>query len=228
MNIDLVSRVAPFVLYMVFIALEEAIRFLVGKGVLSLDDQSMLFLYPIKVLAVGVLLVLLRKRYTEISFGEIFRPAVLLSSLAAGVVVFVIWIHMDFPAAVMGTLRGFDPSIVEGGAARTFLVLSRIAGAVLVVPVMEELFWRSFLIRYIIHPDFSKVALGRFTWSSFVITVVLFGVEHNLFLAGMMAGVVYNVLLYRTRSISACIVAHGLTNLLLGFYVLQTGKWYFW
>ncbi|MGA7827253.1 MAG: CPBP family glutamic-type intramembrane protease [Geobacteraceae bacterium] len=56
----------------------------------------------------------------------------------------------------------------------------------------------------------------------------MFGLEHNLFLAGIMAGIAYNLLLYRTKSLSACILAHGLTNLALGIYVLQTGKWYFW
>jgi CAAX prenyl protease-like protein len=93
---------------------------------------------------------------------------------------------------------------------------------------MEELFWRSFLIRYVISPDFSRVPIGMFTWSSFLITAVLFGLEHNLFVAGILAGIAYNLLLYYTRSLSACILAHAITNFILGVYVLQTGKWHFW
>ena len=93
---------------------------------------------------------------------------------------------------------------------------------------MEEIFWRSFLIRYIISSDFEKIPIGRFTWSSFLISTVLFGLEHNLFLAGMMAGIAYNLLLYRTKSLAHCIFAHAVTNLLLGIYVLATGKWQFW
>ena len=93
---------------------------------------------------------------------------------------------------------------------------------------MEELFWRSFFIRYLIGPDFSKVPIGMATWPSFLLTTVLFGLEHNLFFAGIMAGIAYNLLLYYTRSISHCIIAHGLTNLLLGIYVLTTERWHFW
>jgi CAAX prenyl protease-like protein len=93
---------------------------------------------------------------------------------------------------------------------------------------MEELFWRSFLIRYIIGNDFSKIPIGTFSWASFLITVVLIGLEHHYFLAGMMAGAVFNLLLYFTRSISQCILAHAVANLALGIYVLQTGKWLFW
>ena len=104
----------------------------------------------------------------------------------------------------------------------------RIAGAVLVVPLMEELFWRSFLIRYIIDKNFDSVRMGTFTWASFLITAVLFGFEHNYILAGIMAGVFYNLLLYKTRSLAQCVLAHAVTNLALAIYVVSTGKWQFW
>ena len=58
---------------------------------------------------------------------------------------------------------------------------------------MEELFWRSSLVRYIISPDFSKIPIGRFTWPSFLITAVLFGQEHNQLLADMLAGLAYTI-----------------------------------
>jgi len=61
-----------------------------------------------------------------------------------------------------------------------------------------------------------------------VLTTVLFGFEHNLWLAGMMAGAAYNLILYYTKSISQCITAHAVTNLCLGSYVLYTGRWQFW
>lgn len=213
---------------MIFIALEDILRFLAGKGMFAVPEQSFLFLYPVKVLSVALVLFVCRKSYAEIDSKEIFRPIVTLSALVAGIGVFVLWINMDMAPAVIGTLKGFNVNLIQGDTARVFLVLSRLAGASLVVPVMEELFWRSFLLRYIISPDFTKVPIGTFTWSSFIITSVLFGLEHNLFLAGILAGLVYNLLLYRTRSLFSCILAHGVTNLALGMYVLQTGKWYFW
>jgi CAAX prenyl protease-like protein len=228
MNNAVLSRIAPFSLYMVFIALEETLRFLAGKGLFTIPDTYLLCLYPLKVLSVAMVLYLFRKSYVEIRFRELFSPFISLAALIVGVAVFILWINLDQPFATMGTLRGFDPNIFGEEGMRFFLTTSRLAGAALVVPVMEELFWRSFLIRYIISPDFSKIPIGRFTWPSFLITTVLFGLEHNLFLAGILAGIAYNLLLYRTRSLSACIFAHGVTNLALGIYVLQTGKWYFW
>jgi CAAX prenyl protease-like protein len=228
MNNAIACRVAPFALYMAFIALEELVRFCAGKGLFAFSERSLLFLYPVKAVSVAFVLYLFRKRYNEIVSAELIRPHVALAALVTGVGVFAMWITMDFPSATMGTLRGFNPNLLREDTARIFLTASRLAGAALVVPLMEELFWRSFLIRYIISPDFSQISIGRFTWPSFLITVVLFGFEHNLFLAGILAGVAYNMLLYLTRSLSACILAHGVTNLALGIYVLQTGKWYFW
>lgn len=228
MNIALMSRVAPFGLYMAFIALEELLQFLYKHGLLAITNKEMLFVYPLKIVSVALLLLLLRRNYTELIFREVLNLRYLVISLVVGVIVFAFWIRLDFPGVTMGTLRGFDPTVITDTTLRNILIISRLFGAVLVVPVMEELFWRSFIIRYIVNPDFCKIPIGFFTWPSFVVTIVLFGVEHNLFLAGMLAGVAYNGLLYYTRSISACVVAHGLTNLLLGVYVLQTGKWYFW
>jgi uncharacterized protein len=67
--------------------------------------------------------------------------------------------------------------------------------------------------------------LGCLPPISFIVTVVLFGSEHTLWLAGMMAGAIYNLLLYKTRRLWPCILAHGVTNLLLGVHVLVTQEW---
>lgn len=228
MNIATLSRIAPFTLYMVFIAMEGLLHTLAGKGFLTIPDPYLLCLYPLKVLAVALVLFLFRRNYAEIRFKELLTPTIFFFASLTGIAVFVLWINLDQPFATMGTLRGFNPNLFPAEGMRFFLITTRLAGAALVVPLMEELFWRSFLIRYIISPDFSKIPIGRFTWPSFLITAVLFGLEHNLFLAGILAGLAYNLLRYRTKSLSACILAHGVTNLALGIYVLQTGKWYFW
>ena len=135
---------------------------------------------------------------------------------------------MDWGFATFGEIPGFNPGVYEDSAVRSMMILARLGGAVLVVPLMEEIFWRSFLIRYAIDSDFTRVALGRFTWFSFIVITILFGLEHHLFLAGMLAGALFNLVLYMTRSIMQCIVSHAVTNLALGIYVLQTGQWHFW
>lgn len=221
-------RVAPFALFMAFIGLEEALRFLAGKGLLEISLQVLQGLYPVKALAVALVLFLFRGSYGEITLRDLARPLTLMSSVAAGLAVFAFWIRLDLPWATIGQPAGFDPGIYTEGPVRSAMTAFRLSGAVLVVPVMEELFWRSFLIRYIVSPDFSKVPAGYVTWPSFLITAVLFGFEHNLVVAGILAGIVYNALLCHTRSLSACILAHAVTNLALGIHVLTTGRWHFW
>ncbi len=213
---------------MAFIALEEGRRFLDGEGILPLSPQFTFYSYPLKALSVALLLFLYRKEYTEVDFRDLYKPSDTLVSIFTGIAVFLLWINMDFPSAAIGTPSGFNPDLFQGNTARISLMAARLSGAVIVVPLMEELFWRSFFIRYLIDQDFSKVPLGLFTWPSFLVTAVFFGLEHNLPLAGIMAGIAYSMLLYYTRSISHCIVAHAVTNLALGIYVMQTGNWHFW
>ena len=83
-------------------------------------------------------------------------------------------------------------------------------------------------MRYIINLRFEEVPVGMFMWTSFVISSVLFGLEHNLWLAGIVAGVIYSMVLYKTKDIGTVIFAHGMTNLFPGVYVLTTGNWQFW
>lgn len=220
-------RIFPFALFMLFIGLEEFARFLLDKGILHVEAHAIYWIYPVKAAAVGVALVFLRKHYQELRLSDFGKPVFTAASVLVGLVVFWLWVNMDWSFGTQGTPLGFNPNVFDG-LEREGMTVARLAGAVLVVPVMEELFWRSFLIRYIISNNFSRIPIGAFSWASFLITVVLFGLEHNYFLAGMMAGAAFNLLLYYTRSISQCILAHAVANLALGIYVLQTGEWRFW
>jgi CAAX prenyl protease-like protein len=220
-------RIFPFALFMLFIGLEELARYLQGKSLLPVSGHALYWIYPVKAVTVGAVLIYFRRHYQEIRCSDLGRPVFTAASLLAGLGVFWLWINMDWSFGTLGTPAGFDLNVFAGPE-KVGMTAARLAGAVLVVPIMEELFWRSFLIRYIIDNDFSKIPIGTFSWASFLITVVLFGLEHHYFLAGMMAGAVFNLLLYYTRSISQCILAHAVANLALGIYVLRTGEWRFW
>ncbi len=221
-------RVLPFALFMGFIGIEEGARFLRDQGLIDFTDLDLLYLYPIKAGLVGLALILLAKNYGEIRLRDFARVGHTAISVVSGLVIFVLWIKMDWGFATLGNPQGFTPNVIDDDSMRLFMITTRMAGAVLVVPVMEELFWRSFLLRYVIDSDFSKIGIGRFTWPSFLIITILFGLEHNYYLAGMMAGAVFNILLYHTRSIAQCILSHAVANLALGVYVLQSGQWRFW
>ncbi|WP_298439363.1 CAAX prenyl protease-related protein [Geobacter sp.] len=222
------ARIVPFATYMAFIAVEELLRYAGEHGVVPVGDRTLLFIYPVKIAAVIATLLYSRRSYGELRSNDLRRLSQLTASLLVGIVVFILWINMDWVLGTSTPPRGFDPSLFGDGALRTTMILVRLGGAVLVVPIMEELFWRSFFIRYIVDGNFEQVPIGFFSWSSFVATVILFGLEHHYVFAGIAGGVLYNLLLYRTKSIAQCIVAHAATNLALGIYVLQTGKWRFW
>jgi CAAX prenyl protease-like protein len=222
------ARYLPFAIFMGFVGFDEVFRLLVGKGVITIPETTLYYLYPIKTVVVAILIYRYRKEYTEISFKELTNLPATFAVCCVGLLVFALWISMDWTLGIPGTSKGFDPNLLPGRELQLIMTVVRVGGAVLVVPVMEELFWRSFLIRYLINTNFSQVPLGRFTPPSFLITVLLFGFEHNLVFAGMMAGAIYNGILYRTRSLAQCILAHAVTNLALASYVLYHGKWYFW
>ena len=220
-----VSRSIPFALYMLFIALQGVL-----EPVVSEEFSAVYFipvLYAVKTFVVIISLVVLWDFFDELTWPPAVNLANLIVSIITGVVVFVLWINMDWSFATMGGVKSYDPSVLPHGWIYPFIFI-RLLGASVVVPIFEELFWRSFILRYIINPDFSSVKLGTFTLSSFIVSSILFGLEHNLWLAGIMAGVFYNVVLYRTKNLYYCILAHGITNFLLGVYVVKTGNWQFW
>ena len=218
-------RIIPFAVYMGFIGLSPILTGLFSSA--QGGETLHVWVYPVKTAVVGGLLLFFWLKFEELKTPVLATWQEGFMVLGIGVLVYVLWVRMDWPWAIQGELTGYDP-FQNGQTAGMFLAGIRTFGASVVVPIMEELFWRSFLIRWIVNTRFESVPLGTFTVGSFLITVVLFGLEHNLWLAGMMAGAAYNVLLYRTGRIWPCILAHGLTNFLLGVHVFVTQEWQWW
>ena len=186
------------------------------------------FFYMAKTAVVGGLLWFWRKRYAE-DLSPGLSPRDWVTAISCGFLVLVIWIVPDGYFPKIGQNAGFDPfGFGWSKAAATALIVVRLTGAVVVVPVMEELFWRSFLMRYLINPDFRSVPMGAFTWLSFFTTAVLFGLEHHRVIEGVVAGILYNFLLTRQKKLKGVILAHAVTNLGLGIYVIGTESWMFW
>jgi uncharacterized protein len=227
-KVALLSRTLPFALFMAFIGLSEALQHLAHQGMFTLDPVTLYYLYPLKTIAVALVLYAYRREYRELSWRDLANSRQTAAAVLVGVLTCVIWVSTDWTLQASGPPPGFDPALLPEGAVRFLMTATRVAGAVLVVPIMEELFWRSFLLRYMIDPNFESIPLGRFTWLSFLSTTLLFGLEHHQFLAGMIAGAIYSAILYQTRSLAQCVLAHALTNLALAGYVLYTGRWYFW
>ena len=209
------SAATPYVLpFAIFVVLTELGRWVPG---------SVVWIYPVKTLVAAALMWRFRASYPELRWES--RHAAL--AVGVGVLVLGLWIPLSHERLSLATPIAVNAWGLAGAWGWPWVIV-RLLGSALVVPVMEELFWRSFLPRYLINPDFERVPLGVFTVSSLLISVALFGVEHNQWVAGVMAGLAYAWLLRHTRSLPACILAHGVTNGLLGAYVLATGAWQFW
>jgi CAAX prenyl protease-like protein len=166
-----------------------------------------------------------------------FRIRNLGGSLLVGVAVFAIWIapdrvfpgyhaHWLFTNSVTGSVVSSLPESSRGDVA--ILTLRTLRAAVF-VPIAEELFWRGWLMRWLISQDFLKVPLGTYSARAFWIVAVLFAVEHGaLWDVGLAAGVLYNWWIVRTKSLGDLILAHGITNACLSAYVIFAGRWEYW
>ncbi|NJA88722.1 CAAX prenyl protease-related protein [Rhodocyclus tenuis] len=214
-------RSLPFALYIAFLAILPWLRAALPAG---WDGR---WLYGVQIGAVLLALLAFAPR-----FGEL-RPVVLsgramATAILVGAGVFVGWIHLDAAWATFGRAgSGFDPRTPAGDIDWPLAML-RLFGAAAVVPVMEELFWRSFILRWIDEAAFLRLAPAAISLRALVISAALFGIEHTLWCAGIMAGLTYGALYRQSGTLWSPILAHATTNLLLGIWVLATGRWWFW
>jgi CAAX prenyl protease-like protein len=158
-------------------------------------------------------------------------------TLLIGLAVFAIWIAPDLLFKGYRHYWLFDNALVpkaattlsiDGVMSRPVLAL-RMIRAVVIVPIVEELFWRAWLMRWIIDQNFESIPLGKYTAISFWTVAVLFASEHGPYWdVGLAAGIIYNWWMVRTRSLGDLILAHAVTNFSLGLYVIATGKWEYW
>ncbi len=209
-RVDFIPYIVPFILFAAITYVAPALNLSAGIS------------YTLKTVLVGAAIYY----YRDIFRYEI-QPKFSLTAVFAGILVFIIWVLPDGLYPHIGHSE-FNPYDQASGAAVYYLLAIRMAGAALVVPIMEELFWRSFALRFLIQSDFKSVPLGAFSWFSFIVISVAFGLEHHRWLVGIVAGMIYAWTLYRSKNLFEPILAHAVTNFLLGIYVIQTGSWSFW
>lgn len=145
-----------------------------------------------------------------------------------GVGVFVVWINATLPWMRLSEPAAAFSGRDADGALRTLVIAIRFAGAVLVVPLMEELFWRSFLMRWLDRRDFLSLQPHQASHHSLLATSVVFALAHDLWLAGFLAGLAYGELYRRSGNLWYPVAAHAITNALLGAWVIGTESWGFW
>lgn len=205
-------RVAPFAVFL-------ALTFAQGR----FGPASAYWLYLAKTLVGAVMIVWMRPRVVELKWAFSWEAVI------AGVAVFGLWVGLDphYPKWVSAT-ESWNPLRDFGGGLGWFFVVVRIIGSSLVVPPLEEVFYRSFLYRYVAKQDFLGVPLAFFAWTPLLVTSAIFGLAHREWLVGLLCGLTYQWLVIRKGRLGDAMTAHAVTNLLLGIWVVWKGAWQFW
>jgi membrane protease YdiL (CAAX protease family) len=174
-------------------------------------------------------------------------------AMVVGILVFAFWVGLDswYPSAESLLKRGvcpglrhlgfgswcdappstaapWNPQAQFGPALAWFFILTRLLGSSLVVPPIEEVFYRSFVYRSIASAHFESVPLSRFSLKALLGTAVIFGFAHYEWLPGIVCGLLYQALVIRHNALGRAMAAHAITNFLLGIWIVCRGAWHFW
>ncbi len=226
-NSPAAARAVPFILFVLLTAAQ-------GK----FGATSTYWLYLAKTVAGAGLVWAMRPVITEM------RWAFSWEAVLVGVGVFALWIGISGEWTTQNSLwvklgfshppekfaAAWNPNKQFGSASALawLFIAARILGSTFIVPPIEEVFYRSFLYRYIATQNFLSVPLDKFLPRSFFITAFVFGFSHNEWLAGILCGAAFQWLVLRKNRLGDTMTAHAITNFLLGVWVVTRGAWQFW
>lgn len=214
-------RVLPLAVFMLLLALRGQAE----GGAFGIDAR---WLYAWQVALVAAVLAWGWRNYGELA--RQMRPTVREAAWAAlvGLLVFVAWIHLDAGWMTLGPPSATFVPLQANGQLDQSLLLVRVLGAVLVVPLMEELFWRSFLMRWVDDAQFERVVPHQLSGKAVVLSTFVFVLAHTQWLAAAIAGLAYALLYRRSGKLWLAIMAHAVTNAALALWVVQGRHWQFW
>jgi uncharacterized protein len=221
------ARVAPFVIFVLLTAAQ-------GK----FGAESAYWFYLAKTL-VGLWLI-----FEILPLVPEMRWAFSWEAVVVGVGIFAVWVGINGEWTTQNSLwiklgishaPKTDPLIWNpnfqfgpGSALAKLFIITRILGSTWIVPPLEEVFYRSFLYRYIAKQNFLDVPLNQFFPLPFLVTALVFGFAHDQWLAGILCGAAYQWLVLRKNRLGDAMTAHAITNFLLGVWVVWRGAWNFW
>ena len=217
----LLARVLPFVVFLVLTSCQG-----------SLGPESHFWVYLAKCV-IGAWMI-----WVTWPLVSEMRWAISFEALIAGTLVFILWVALDVLYPKFSQPNDSWDLQKQFGSLSVmvwFFAGVRLVGSTLLVPMLEEVFYRSFLYRYILAPNWMFTAYNSFAVKPFLITSIVFGFTHQQWLAGIVCGMIYQLLVIRTNRIADAITAHAVTNLLLGAWVITQGfgfadkpQWHFW
>jgi uncharacterized protein len=214
MTSSVAARVAPFAAFAALTLIQD--RF---------GDVGQYWIYTLKTAIGAWLLWLVRPYVREMRWVVSWEAAI------AGIVVFAAWVGLDGHYPMLAQRHGgFNPARTYGAGSisASLFIAIRLIGSSLIVPPLEEVFYRSFIYRYLIKSDFLGLSLGIFSWQAFLIAGAVFGLSHYEWLPGILCAFVYQGLVWRKKRLGDAIMAHAITNFLLGSWVVIRHAYYFW
>jgi uncharacterized protein len=188
--------------------------------------ENYVWVYFVKIILVVAALFWARPTWKDIKW----EPKLIPLAVGLGLVLFGVWVGIERVAYPhIGDRSAYNPwEKISDASLRSAFIAVRFFGLVLVVPLMEELFWRSFGLRYATQTDFKALPIGTFSMTGAVITCAIFALSHPEWAPALVFAAAMTVLVWKTQSIFACLVAHAVTNLALGIYVVTQGAWTLW
>jgi uncharacterized protein len=209
------ARIAPFAIFVALTALQG-----------QFGEASRYWMYLVKTL-VGAWLI-----WEMRPFVEEMRWKISWEAVVVGVAIAAAWVGLDGLYPRLSELGpGWNPNrqFGQGSALAWLYVAVRLAGPSIVVPPLEEVFYRSYLYRVLVKIDFRSMPFSRFHLLSFVVTSSIFGLMHpDRWLAAILCGLAYQWLAIRKNRLGDAMTAHAITNFLLGLWVVWKGAWDFW
>jgi CAAX prenyl protease-like protein len=211
------ARLAPYVVLLILTFIQEAFA-----------GPPRFWLYLVKMLVGLACINAVRPLVAEM------RWAVSWEAVVVGVLVCALWVGLDPWYPKLGSVAKASPAwnpfyqFGAGSVMGWFFVAVRTFGSALVVPPIEETCYRSLLYRYVARADFMSVALNKLDWRALFVTALIFGLAHQQWLAGILCGLAYQWLVLRKGRLGDAMLAHAITNFLLGVWIVWKGAWQFW
>jgi exosortase E/protease (VPEID-CTERM system) len=195
-----------------------AAAMITGAGFRGFDFAS-----PLRVILTGTALWLYRGRFKELLWEWSWYAA------ALGALGFIAWVAIGWQGQSVASNAAFASGLHSLPPVLTFLWIAfRFAGAVVTVPLAEELAFRSYLMRKLVSTEFESVNYKQVTCSAIAVSSILFGLLHQNWIAAIIAGAIYAAATHRRGRLSDAICAHATTNAILALFVVVTGRWSLW
>lgn len=179
------------------------------------------WLYPLKVLVLAPVLFYYRQSYRALGWKLSWAGPLI------GVLVFALWMALE-PA-----VNHAETPLARGLAhlAQPFLGLwlsIRVIGSILIIPMVEELAFRGYLLRKLSRSSFETVAAAQFTPLAIGVSSLAFGLAHGRWLAGTLAGLAFAAAYHRRGQLGDAVMAHVVANGLIAVAVLAFEQWGLW